>query len=285
MLPQERKHEKANVNQKSTLASCKKKILLYNTSMHLNEFDDYIKELLKLESVSSADPAFNGLQVTRTNSELKKIAFSVDASLESFKRALQWGADLLFVHHGLFFGEIRGIKGNLYKRLKFLIDNNLALYAVHLPLDMHPQLGNNAGIARLLELKDLEPFGIYHDIKIGFKGSFNKAKTLPEINSILLGQCIENQNYLSFGKEKVRTVGIISGGASQNAREAIEQGLDLFITGESSHDIYHECQEEKINVIFVGHYLSEVWGIKSLKQNIEKELNLETAFIDIPTGY
>lgn len=253
--------------------------------MHLNDFDDYIRELLKFENINSADPAFNGLQVAKTNNELKKIAFAVDASLESFKRALRWGADLLFVHHGLLFGEIRGIKGNLYKRLKFLIDNNLALYAVHLPLDMHPQLGNNAGIARLLKLKYLKPFGIYHDIKIGLKGSFNKAKTLPEINSILLGQCIENPNYLSFGKDKICTVGIVSGGAPQTAREAIEQGLDLFITGESSHEIYHECQEEKINVIFMGHYLSEVWGIKSLKQSIETEFNLETTFIDIPTGY
>lgn len=253
--------------------------------MLIDEFDKLIQEMLDIKQIGNADSALNGLQVSRNNSDIKKVAFSVDASMESFKRAIEKKSDLLFVHHGLFWGKVESISGNLYRRLKFLLKNDLALYAVHLPLDLHPEFGNNICIARYLGLKNVESFGTYHGVVIGKKGEFDVEQSIYDICSHLCGQNSLNQNILCFGSEKVKSVGIVSGGAAKNAHEAIEQKLDLFITGESSHEIYHACQEAGLNVIFAGHYKSEQWGVKTLAQKIHEQTDLDTFFIDIPTGY
>ncbi|MBN1411737.1 MAG: Nif3-like dinuclear metal center hexameric protein [Spirochaetales bacterium] len=253
--------------------------------MQLAEFDKFMKELLLIEGIGEIDASLNGLQVSRKNHELKKIAFAVDASMESFKRAKNEGADLLFVHHGLLWKKQQAVTGNFYHRLAFLIQNDLALYAVHLPLDLHPDLGNNIGIARALSLGEIEPFGQHNGIKIGFKGRFPAGKRLEEIVDLLYGRSRQSGVHtLPFGSELIRTVGIVSGGDSKSALQAIGEGLDLFITGDASHEIYHDCLEAGLNVLFGGHYLTEVWGIKQVAEKTKKETDLETVVIDIPTG-
>lgn len=267
------------------ITDCQKCNLYYNTCMRIEEFDGYIKDLLAIEQLSGIDSALNGLQVERIDPELNKIAFAVDASGESFQRAVAWGADLLFTHHGIFFGKTRPVTGILYARLKYLLENQLALYAVHLPLDMHPELGNNAGIAGLLKLKNRKAFGIYHGVKIGIKGTLPKEASLSRISDVLCKNSLIPPHCLAFGKEKTKSIGIVSGGAAGNVREAIEEKLDLYITGEAAHTVYHECAEAGINVIFTGHYLSEVWGVQALQRKIAADTKLKTCFIDIPTGY
>jgi dinuclear metal center YbgI/SA1388 family protein len=252
--------------------------------MHLKDFDTLIREVLDLDEFSGADVALNGLQVANDKQSVEKAAFAVDACLESIRRAAEWGADLLFVHHGLFWGRPLAVTGGHYRRLRALIQADLALYAVHLPLDMHPQLGNNAGLARRIGLQQLEPFGEYRGMKIGFKGSLPEAMSLEQVVRACCGSNEQAINVLPFGPESVSTVGVVSGGAADEAYQAIDEKLDLFITGDASHTIYHHCLEGGINVIFGGHYLTETYGVTLLSEKLRSESNLQTRFFDIPTG-
>jgi dinuclear metal center YbgI/SA1388 family protein len=208
----------------------------------------------------------------------------VDACLESIRRASEWEADLLFVHHGLFWGRPLAVTGGHYQRLRALIQADLALYAVHLPLDMHVELGNNAGLARRIGLQQTEPFGEYRGVKIGFKGILPDERTLEQVVRTCCGGSEQGINVLPFGPDKIRTVGIVSGGAADEAIQAMEEKLDLFITGDASHTIYHHCLEGRINVIFGGHYLTETSGVMLLAEKLQKDTDLQTRFFDIPTG-
>jgi dinuclear metal center YbgI/SA1388 family protein len=252
--------------------------------MDLKGFDTLIRQVLDLDGFGGTDVALNGLQVANQKDTVEKVAFAVDACLESIRRAAEWGADLLFVHHGLFWGRPLAVIGGHYQRLRALIQADLALYAVHLPLDMHPQLGNNAGLARRIRLQQLEPFGEYKGTKIGYKGTLPEAMSLEQIVRACCGSNEQGISALPFGPEAVSTVGIVSGGAADEALQAIEEKLDLFITGDADHTIYHHCLEGRINVIFGGHYLTETYGVTLLAEKLQTETDLQTRFFDIPTG-
>jgi dinuclear metal center YbgI/SA1388 family protein len=252
--------------------------------MHLQDFDTLIRHVLDLDGFSGTDAALNGLQVANQKDRVEKVAFAVDACLESIRRASEWEADLLFVHHGLFWGKPLAVTGGHYQRLRALIQADLALYAAHLPLDMHPELGNNAGLARRIGLQQLQPFGEHRGTKIGYKGTLPEPMSLEQIVRACCGTNEREITALPFGPEAISTVGIVSGGAAGDALQAIEEELELFITGDASHEIYHNCLEGRINVIFAGHYLSETSGVMQLAEKLEKETDLQTRFFDIPTG-
>lgn len=253
--------------------------------MILKEFDSWCRQRFDIAGMEKADPSQNGLQVGSLDRELGKVAFAVDACMQSFKRAAEWGADALVVHHGLFWGKSYPLTGSAYNRFDFLCRNNLALYAMHLPLDAHPELGNNIGLARGLGLVDIESFGVWRGVNIGFKGRLPHSLKIEEVVVKAFGDWRATLGRLPFGKEDISTVGIVSGGAPDEVDQAIEQGLDLFITGDASHEIYHRCLEAGINVIFGGHYQTEIWGVSQLARAVKSELGLETCFIDVPTGF
>jgi dinuclear metal center YbgI/SA1388 family protein len=253
--------------------------------MHLNEFDSLVRRLLDLDGFLGSDAALNGLQVANAEQRVEKAAFAVDACLESIRRAAEWGADLLFVHHGLFWGKPLAVTGGHYQRLRALIQADLALYAVHLPLDMHPQVGNNVGLARRIGLQQLEPFGEYRGTKIGFKGLLPEVMTLEQIVRTCCGNSEQGISVLPFGPAEITSVGIVSGGAADEAVQAIEESLDLFITGDADHTVYHHCLEGRINVIFGGHYLTETSGVTALAEKLQSDTDLESRFFDIPTGF
>ena len=248
------------------------------------DFDRFIKNILAIEDLEGTDPSLNGVQVGDLNKEIKKVALAVDASIESFRRAFEQKADLLFVHHGLLWSKQKRITGNLYHRIQTLITTGLVLYAVHLPLDMHPELGNNIGIAKQLGLKKITPFGVYKGVKIGYKGILSEPASLDTIKEKLFIKNGSSLGILPFGPEKINSIGIVSGGDPKSGLQAIEEGLDLFITGDASHELYHECLEGKINVIFAGHYATEVWGVRQMAEKIKKSTDCEVVLIDIPTG-
>jgi dinuclear metal center YbgI/SA1388 family protein len=187
------------------------------------------------------------------------------------------------VHHGLFWGKPVAFTGFQYRRIRELVAGDCALYAVHLPLDAHPTLGNNAGIARRLGLRAVRPFGEHRGVKIGCRGELPEALSLERVAALCCGAHAP-LSLLPFGPQAIRSVGIVSGGASQDALQAIAEGLDLFISGEPSHTVYHACLEAGINALFGGHYLTEVWGVKSVGEWLAREHGLETCFLDIPTG-
>jgi dinuclear metal center YbgI/SA1388 family protein len=252
--------------------------------MTLVELDRWLAGFLGLAALDGIDPSRNGLQVGRRAPEVRKVAFAVDASLETFRRAAEWGADMLFVHHGLFWEEPLRIVGGLYERIRFLVERDLALYAVHIPLDMHPEVGNNIGIARLLGLGDIAPFGGWKGMKIGFKGTLPSPISIDEVCSRLAGRQAEKVRSLPFGPAQVRSIGIVSGGAPWEALQAIEQGLDCYVTGEAAHGIYHHCLEARIHCIFAGHYHSETFGVRELAGRLARDTGLETTYLDVPTG-
>ncbi len=262
----------------------KKSLSCYTPLMNTEELDYYFRNLLDMNIIDSIDSSMNGFQVNQGSKNVKKVAFAVDASLETFKRAVDWEADVLFVHHGLFWGFPIAVTGNHYERLSFLIKNNLSLYAAHLPLDLNPVVGNNYGIAGQLGLDKMEPFGLYKGVKIGVSGILKQEKTIKEILSLLDTDQQEVLGILPFGKKKISTVAIISGGGTREVSQAMEQEIDLYITGDVSHETYHTCLEGSINMISCGHYLTETFGPKLLSEKLKKDTSINTVFIDVPTG-
>jgi len=249
------------------------------------KLDDFFRGLLDIEGFKEADSSLNGLQVDNDGSEIKKIAFAVDAGLEIFKQAVGAGAGMLFVHHGLFWGPAERINGSRRERIKFLLDNNLALYAVHLPLDQHPVLGNNAVLAELLGIENPEPFGLYHGRKVGFKGSLKKSLTVDEAVKKISFMNRPPLGVFPFGKIESQNCAVISGGAAQEAFQALEEKVDLYVTGESSHTVYHHALEGRMNIIAGGHYSTEVWGVRRMMEECAKQhLEIDSVFIDVPTG-
>lgn len=252
--------------------------------MDIRDIDLFFREILPIDMLKKVDSSQNGLQVENVSGKVEKIAFAVDASLETFRRAKECGADMLFVHHGIFWGKEKTITGDFFRRINFLLENNLALYAAHLPLDMDEKLGNNISAAMLAGLENIEPFGEYHGVKIGYKGVFEKPLTCEEVVSRLGFDVSSLLSLLKFGPEKVGSAGVITGGASREVEQAIDEGLDLYITGEVSHQMYHQCLESKINVISAGHYQTEIFGVKNVEKAVRKKQLADTCFIDVPTG-
>jgi dinuclear metal center YbgI/SA1388 family protein len=247
------------------------------------KLDTFFRGFLDINGFAS-DAALNGIQVDNDGSPVQKIAFAVDAAMETFEQAAAVGAGMLFVHHGLFWGTPVRVTGNLRKRMKFLLDHNICLYAVHLPLDQHPKFGNNAVLAQLLGLENIEPFGEYKGKKIGYKGTFPKPVTINEAVKKINFMDRPPAGVFPFGKKDCVSAAVVSGGSSANARDAIEEGIDLFVTGESFHGVYHDCLEGKLNMIAGGHYSTEVWGVQAVMRHCVSELGVDSEFLDIPTG-
>ena len=255
-----------------------------NVKMRLHELDKYFRGLMAIDELSGVDNSLNGIQVGRPDMEIRKAAFAVDACMETFERATASGANLVFVHHGMFWGHDKRVTGSHYRRIAHLIENECALYAVHLPLDSHPEFGNNAGMASAIGLTGIEPFGEYHGVKIGVKGSLASPLTIDGILEKLQldrGAC---RAVLPFGKKDNTSIGIVSGGATREIEQAIDEGLDLYLTGESTHMLYHLCLEEEINLVSGGHYQTEEWGVSLLRERFERETGLPATYIDVPTG-
>jgi dinuclear metal center YbgI/SA1388 family protein len=255
--------------------------------MTLNQIDEYFRSFLKIEDFPS-DVSQNGIQIQNSSpntKEITKVAFAVDACEQTALAANDAGAQLLFVHHGLFWGHEQTITGSHYKRVAPFIKNNIALYACHIPLDANETAGNNFGLAFILGLTQLQKFGTWRGMSLGVKGVLPAPMTPQEICQKMFGSRKElNPVILPLGKDKCSTVGIISGGAGDDVEQAITEGLDCYITGEIGHENYHVAKEGNINVISAGHYGTETIGVNLVKAKVEKELGLQTVFLDFPTG-
>ena len=254
--------------------------------MTLNEFDNYINAFLRKEDFA-ADISLNGIQIQNSapdSKQIKKVAFAVDACEATAKAAAEQGADILFVHHGLFWGHCQTITGNFYKRISTFINNDLALCAYHIPLDANNPYGNNWGLAARLQLKDCQMFGQWRGMTLGVKGRLPEPMTVEQVAEKLLRPGKKPSAIIAAGKNQISTVGIISGGASEDVADAVSEGLDCYITGEFAHEDYHFAREMEINVIAGGHYETETVGVSLVMQKVQSELGLECVFIDEPTG-
>lgn len=248
--------------------------------MKRDELVAYLDDLLRVREI--ADRSRNGLQVEGAR-EVEKVAFAVDASLAAFQAARKAGAQMLVVHHGLFWDEVQVVRGPFYRRLKTLLEADLNLYAAHLPLDLHPELGNNAQLADLLGLVDRQPFGLYHGTYIGLGGRL--PVSIPRERLVcLVTERLGAPRVLPFGPPAVERVAVCSGKAPQLLVEAAEEGYDAFVSGEPAHAFFHEAQERGINALFAGHYRTETLGPKALMVHLAERFGLETTWLDLPTG-
>jgi dinuclear metal center YbgI/SA1388 family protein len=252
--------------------------------MTARDFDRYFRTLLDIDGFASCDSSLNGLQADNDGSAIRKVAFAVDACLETIHRAAAAGAGFLFVHHGLFWGKPIALSGVHRGRIAALIEKNIALYAVHLPLDQHPELGNNAGLAELLGIQEPKPFGEYHGRKIGYKGTFATPITVEEAAKRIEFMGRPAPTILPFGPRYNRTCAVVSGGAAYEALQALDEETDLYVSGEANHGIYHHALEGKMNVLAGGHYSTEVWGVRRVMARCAADTGIEAEFIDAPTG-
>ena len=248
--------------------------------MKLYKLTSYLNDYLNTKDFD--DVSQNGLQVESGNIEVKKIAIAVDACLDTFKKAKQAKAQVLIVHHGLFWGKSLLIKGAHGDKIAYLLKNDIALYASHLPLDAHDELGNNAQLAKLLDMEITGPFAK----GLGFQAKFAKSVDRETVTKKVLEIVgATNHRLLAFGPKKIRKVGIVSGSGSSFLHEAAAKRVDMLITGEGNHITYHIAKEEKLNVLYAGHYATETLGVKAVAEHLQEKFSLPYHFIDIPTGF
>ena len=250
--------------------------------MKRDELITYLDDYLRVKEIE--DSSQNGLQVEGPE-EVTKVVFAVDSCQAAFKQAVATGAQLLIVHHGLFWDKPFCLVGPLFQRVKTLIKGGCGLYAVHLPLDFHPEVGNNAELTRLLGLKDTHAFGEYHGNKVGIGGVLEPPIPLDMLVEQLARATGEPPlRVLAHGPAEVSQVGCISGGAAFLMDQIADAGFDTFVTGETSHSFFHQAVERGLNVVYGGHYATETLGVKALARHLDEKFGLETTFLDIPTG-
>jgi dinuclear metal center YbgI/SA1388 family protein len=242
---------------------------------------EHCDRTLYTREIGDYDGAVNGLQAENSGA-VTRIAATVDASLATVKLAVLAKADLLIVHHGLFWSKTHPWTGKRRELLRLLIENNLAVYSSHLPLDAHPKLGNNARLAAALGLKKLKPFFASHGQTIGFQ-----AQT--KISRVKLAEKLERAlgmtpKLLPGGKEMCQRIGIVTGGAGNDLKQAADEGVDTFITGEGAHWTYALAEELGLNVFYGGHYATETFGVKALAAEVARKFKLPWEFLDYPTG-
>lgn len=241
----------------------------------------------KLDLAVFSDYSNNGLQVDSSKSEITRICSGVDASLPFFEKAAESGADLVICHHGLSWGDsLKYIRGLNYDLVSFLIRHDIALYAAHLPLDAHAELGNNAQIAAALGLRDLKPFGVYHGRPIGFQGTL-PAPLERDAFEVLLRLSLNPGDFraLPFGRESVQTVGVVSGGGADSVGQAIDAGLDAYVTGEADLVAYNTALQRKMNMYAAGHYATERFGVRALGDWLASTFGVPHSFIDLNLPY
>jgi dinuclear metal center YbgI/SA1388 family protein len=247
---------------------------------NLGELISYLDELL--DPSAFEDASMNGLQVPGTE-KVELVVSGVSAHRELFERAAEAGAQLVVAHHGLFWEfHSRSITPAMRERLRILFDNDIALAGYHVPLDAHPEVGNNALICAALGLERAEPFGHSHGRTIGFVARSDEGVELTELRR----RCAEAFGQEPFvwdtGPERVHSLGVVSGAAASMFGEAIERGLDAFLTGEPAEHVMADARESGTHFIAAGHYATETFGVRRLGDLLAEKFGVEHRFLDCP---
>jgi dinuclear metal center YbgI/SA1388 family protein len=241
----------------------------------------YCDRLLRTGEIKDYDGAANGLQV-ENRGKVSHIAAAVDASLATAELAVAAKADLLIVHHGLFWGPSHPWTGKRYELLRTLLDNDVAVYSSHLPLDAHARFGNNVRLCAALRFKGLRPFFLSHGLHLGFKTSAKIARS--EIARRLGRATGAAPLVIPGGPEICRRIGVVTGGAGGDVKKAAAEGVDTFITGEGPHHTYALAEELGVNLFYGGHYATETFGVKALAAHLSRKFDVPWTFLDHPTG-
>lgn len=248
----------------------------------LQDITNLLDSTLRIAEVKDAPVALNGLQV-ENNGQVTKVALAVDGSQKTIEAAIAAGADLLILHHGIYWCGLIPMTGWFRKKICTCLEHNLAVYGAHLPLDMHPELGNNAEIAAALGLKDCSPEVNYKGTLIGQSGEF--CGTVGELRAKFAEICGgEVTGYVANADAPAGRVAVCSGGAGDSVYEMHAKGYSTYLTGEENHWVVNAAEDCGINILFGGHYNTETFGVKALGRLLEQKFGLPTVFIDNPTG-
>lgn len=249
--------------------------------MNATELVRYLDEYLAVRDTPDSAGALNGLQVQGA-AEVEKIAAAVDASEAAIRGAIAADADLLIVHHGMFWSGNKAVTGARYRRLKLLMDNDVALYSAHIPLDVHPEVGNNALLARKLGIQIRGRFGEHAGTQVGVFGDL--AIPLDGLRERVARVVDAPVRVIPGGADPVRRIGILTGSGASALGEAADLGLDALVTGEANHHAYFDATEGGISLLLAGHYATETLGVRALAEHLHERFRVPWTFLHLPTG-
>ena len=247
----------------------------------LSEIVEYANEYLRIREIEDWPNALNGLQ-TENSGRVTKIGAAVDISTRVLSEAAEKDVDLLLVHHGLFWPGLQPITKSLHRQLRLAFENDIALYSAHLPLDIHPKVGNNAQLAATLGLRSTTPFLEEKGQLIGLKAraSIPGDELVRKLEKSLGGKVKVFQS----GPKKTKMIGIITGGGGAEIYRVAQDNIDTFITGEAPHWAAVAAEELGVNLLLGGHYATETFGVKALAAHLSKRFKLPWEFLNFPTG-
>jgi dinuclear metal center YbgI/SA1388 family protein len=247
----------------------------------LSDLTAYLADYLSLKTVADYPQAHNGLQL-ENRGQVARIAAAVDACEAVLVEAAERKADFLLVHHGLYWGSVP-VVGGMYRKVRCALQHDMAVYSAHLPLDVHPEVGNNVLLARALGLERLEPFLALKGQAAGLAGHWGnggRCALVRRLEEVVGGRV----HVCAGGPEQVRRVGVVTGGAGSEVAKAAAEGVDTFITGEGPHWSFTLAEELGVNLLYGGHYATETFGVKALAEHLSRRFGVPWEFIDHPTG-
>lgn len=253
---------------------------------NIHEFADYADSLLETATTPDYSGALNGLQL-ENRSEIRGIVAAVDFSTRGINGAIATGANLLVVHHGMFWDAPALIQGSSYRRLRLLIENDIAVYSSHLPLDRHPTLGNNVLLAKKLGLKPTGTFAGFQGVSIGVSGEsqFETAMLVEQAREFAKSCGSELRTTPIGSSRQTKRWGICTGGAStETLKEAREMKIDTVIVGEGPHWTAVYAEENELAIIYAGHYATETLGVRALAEHLGAKFGIPSSFLSAPTG-
>jgi dinuclear metal center YbgI/SA1388 family protein len=247
----------------------------------LSEIVSYTDRFLRIREVGDWDNALNGLQIENSG-RVTRLGAAVDVSTRVLTEAAKKNVDVLIVHHGLFWSGSRRITSALRRQLQIAFENDIALYSAHLPLDIHPKVGNNADLVAALGLKSARPFLEEKGQPVGLRAraSMPRSELARKLRKALNGPV----KVFDFGPKQTRTIGVVTGGAGSEIYRVAQENIDTFITGEAPHWAAVAAEELGMNLLLGGHYATEVFGVKALAAHLSKRFKVPWEFIDCPTG-
>lgn len=248
----------------------------------LREIVEFLDDYLRIAEIPDYPGAHNGLQVA-SRAPVERLCAATDACQATIEAAAEEEAGLMLVHHGLLWGDPLPVTGRTYRRLRALFEAELALYSAHLPLDVHPEVGNNVLLAAALGLEVEGRFGRHRELEgIGVWAAADLS--LRELVERVTRACDAAPRVVRGGPSHVRRVGIVTGGAGSLVGQAHDEGLDTFVTGEGSHHTFHEATELGVNLVYAGHYATETFGVRALAERVADRFGIEWSFVEYPTG-
>ena len=247
----------------------------------LSEIVAYTDDFLRIREIGDWDNALNGLQIENSG-RVTRIGAAVDVSTRVLTEAARKSVDLLIVHHGLFWLGLQPVRRALRRQLQLAFENDIALYSAHLPLDIHPKVGNNAELVVALGLKSAQPFLEEKGQPLGLKArtSMLRSELIRKLRKALNGPV----KVFNFGPKQTCTIGVVTGGAGSEIYRVAQENIDTFITGEAPHWAAVVAEELGMNLLLGGHYATEVFGVKALATHLSKRFGTPWEFIDCPTG-